>query len=190
MEELLVPATHLGHGWVFAWRGWVPGIVILPAVVIALPSPGHVSDVGTADSARDLVAWTLVGCGGLMRLCAMIIGGRKDDELVTTGPYVLCRNPLYLGSGLVLLALCVQEHGRHHRRPCGRVHPYRGRRAVRGVAPARHFRRAVRFLLPPGSSLHPEMAKPGALRCRPGQGRPSAAGVPPVPRRGGHCAGS
>ncbi|MGU9537294.1 methyltransferase family protein, partial [Proteus mirabilis] len=30
--------------------------------------------------------------------CALYIGGRKKQEIVTSGPYSLCRNPLYVFS--------------------------------------------------------------------------------------------
>ena len=35
------------------------------------------------------------------------IGGRKGRELVNTGPYALCRNPLYLGSLISTLGILV-----------------------------------------------------------------------------------
>lgn len=43
------------------------------------------------------VALLLVCIGG-RTWCSLYIGGRKTRELVTVGPYSLCRNPLYLFS--------------------------------------------------------------------------------------------
>jgi len=37
--------------------------------------------------------------------CTFYIGGRKSKEIITTGPYSICRNPLYIGT--VLLAIGV-----------------------------------------------------------------------------------
>jgi protein-S-isoprenylcysteine O-methyltransferase Ste14 len=35
------------------------------------------------------------------------IGGRKSHELVTEGPYSVCRNPLYVGTFLVTVGACL-----------------------------------------------------------------------------------
>jgi protein-S-isoprenylcysteine O-methyltransferase Ste14 len=49
-----------------------------------------------------LAGLLLVAVAALGRIwCSVFIAGRKDEELVTAGPYSLCRNPLY---GLSMLA--------------------------------------------------------------------------------------
>lgn len=39
--------------------------------------------------------------------CTVFIGGRKDRELCTTGPYSLSRNPLYFASFLGVVGVCL-----------------------------------------------------------------------------------
>ena len=41
----------------------------------------------------------------------LYVGGRKSDELVTQGPYSLCRNPLYIGTFLLAIGagLCFEN---------------------------------------------------------------------------------
>lgn len=54
----------------------------------------------------DAVAYVLVVLGMLTRLWSTLyIGGRKDEELQTIGPYSIVRNPLYVGSALLGLGL-------------------------------------------------------------------------------------
>jgi protein-S-isoprenylcysteine O-methyltransferase Ste14 len=38
---------------------------------------------------------------------ALYVGGRKNLELVTDGPYSLCRNPLYFSSMLAVIGACL-----------------------------------------------------------------------------------
>ena len=46
-----------------------------------------------------LAGMVFVGIASLGRMwCSLYIAGYKDDQLVTKGPYSLCRNPLYLFS--------------------------------------------------------------------------------------------
>ena len=40
--------------------------------------------------------------------CTLYIGDRKNDELAMTGPYSVCRNPLYLGSMLGAVGVGMQ----------------------------------------------------------------------------------
>lgn len=65
-------------------------LVMLTAVV------GRPPLAPALDLAVGLVALVLVTFAALGRIwCSVFIGGRKDTELVTSGPYALCRHPLY-----------------------------------------------------------------------------------------------
>src|SRR5262245_44141213 len=64
----------------------------------AIPAGWHVL--------AGLVGLTCVVLACLGRIwCSVFIAGRKDEQLVTTGPYSLCRHPLYSCSVLGALGL-------------------------------------------------------------------------------------
>jgi protein-S-isoprenylcysteine O-methyltransferase Ste14 len=63
---------------------------------------------GPADIALRWAGYCMVLSGVLGRLwCTLYIGGRKNDELVTEGPYSMCRNPLYFFSFVAGLGITV-----------------------------------------------------------------------------------
>lgn len=58
-----------------------------------------------------LAGCTLVGIATVGRLwCALYIAGYKTDKLITSGPYSMCRNPLYFFSllGGIGVGLCTE----------------------------------------------------------------------------------
>ena len=89
--------------------------IVAVSVALALVTHRSWQSGGALDMAFRWAGFALVLAGVLGRLwCTLYIGGRKNDELVTEGPYSLCRNPLYffsfvagLGIGMALENLAV-----------------------------------------------------------------------------------
>lgn len=58
--------------------------------------------------AMDWVAHLLVPVGVAVRVFASLyVGGRKNDDLVTWGPFSIVRNPLYVGSFIATMGLAL-----------------------------------------------------------------------------------
>lgn len=76
-------------------------LVLLSALLLALLTTSHFSDESLFHRVNDMLGFLLVGVCMLGRLyCTLFIGGRKNSELVTYGPYSIMRNPLYVFSFL------------------------------------------------------------------------------------------
>lgn len=55
------------------------------------------------------LGYPLVITGVFIRVyCSVFIGGRKNDELITDGPFSIVRNPLYVGSFIALAGIGMQ----------------------------------------------------------------------------------
>ena len=101
------PTTGPRHSsWVFKLRRQLLVVVFGPVLVLAALSEPYFLEGTVADIVIDAVGTILLLAGLLIRSWATLyIGGRKTDQLVMEGPYSLSRNPLYLGSLLISLAL-------------------------------------------------------------------------------------
>jgi protein-S-isoprenylcysteine O-methyltransferase Ste14 len=89
----------------FRWRGAVGVVVLVPAFLATLFSTPVVLPWSWLDVLLGVVGWAAFAAGAAVRFWATLyIGGRKERDLVTDGPYSLCRNPLYVGSLLLMVA--------------------------------------------------------------------------------------
>lgn len=84
---------------------WYLALVCLAALTRPAPLPAPLAGI------IDAVALLLVATASLGRIwCSVFIAGRKDVELVTTGPYALCRHPLYTLSMIGGVGLGLATH--------------------------------------------------------------------------------
>ncbi|MCM2504034.1 isoprenylcysteine carboxylmethyltransferase family protein [Aureimonas altamirensis] len=82
--------------------------VLILLVVGAIP---FVRPLGGGEMHEGLeqLGMFLIAAGILGRLwCTLYIGGRKAAEIVDTGPYAMCRNPLYFFSGIAATGVGAQ----------------------------------------------------------------------------------
>lgn len=84
---------------------WYLALIGLTALTRALPLHPSLA------MALDIGGMLLVAFACLGRLwCSIFIAGRKDIELVTAGPYALCRHPLYTLSLIGGVGLGLASH--------------------------------------------------------------------------------
>lgn len=95
----------LSSPW-FRRRGLVAGMVLSLATALALLSSPWFHEDTWIELGIDMLAWGTFLSGAFLRLWATLyVGGRKEQALVTEGPYSIMRNPLYAGSLLMALSL-------------------------------------------------------------------------------------
>jgi protein-S-isoprenylcysteine O-methyltransferase Ste14 len=87
------------------WRASISFFLLIPIGLMVSFSPLPFDLHGWPDVACNVVGWTLFIIGGFFRWWGTLyVGGRKSEELVTEGAYSICRNPIYLGTFLILMA--------------------------------------------------------------------------------------
>lgn len=82
--------------------------VVLAVVVASLCLVQASWDQATHDLIESIgLGFIVVGIVGRM-WCTLYIGGRKSSEIVTAGPYSVCRNPLYFFSSIAAAGVGAQ----------------------------------------------------------------------------------
>ncbi len=96
----------LNRAFTYRWRMIVTLVVLLVAWIGAGFSPPFVQSGTLAAIFADYCGWLMFFGGMSLRFWATrFIGGRKAGEVVCSGPYSLSRNPLYIGTFLMILSL-------------------------------------------------------------------------------------
>jgi protein-S-isoprenylcysteine O-methyltransferase Ste14 len=87
-------------------------IALAPAILIMLFAWRSWEDDSIRDFAIEWFGYLLLLTGiGLRMWSTLYIGQRKSKQLITDGPFSMCRNPLYFGSLLVAIgvSLCFEN---------------------------------------------------------------------------------
>lgn len=93
------------HSFLWRSRNWISLIVLAPALVLTAFSAPAWSLGFWGAAACETAGWALFCVGATYRWWAMLyISGNKDLKIVSTGPYSMCRHPLYLGTLLLSLS--------------------------------------------------------------------------------------
>ncbi len=88
-------------------------VALIPVIFVAVfirPSWGGRGT--TVEVVTEVVGYVLLLAGLSIRIWSIIyIGGKKSEQLVTEGPYSLCRHPLYVGTMVVTAGagLCLEN---------------------------------------------------------------------------------
>ncbi|HQU32663.1 MAG: isoprenylcysteine carboxylmethyltransferase family protein [Planctomycetia bacterium] len=83
----------------FKYRGFVGVICLLPVGIAVIFSTPFIAKNAYIYFIADILGWLCFGLYVTFRIWATLyVGGRKDKELQTQGPYSITRNPLYFGT--------------------------------------------------------------------------------------------
>jgi protein-S-isoprenylcysteine O-methyltransferase Ste14 len=94
--------------WAARSRGWIGIFLLAPFCLAALFSRPLSLEGSWTDFLFDQLAWFMFFAGAAFRWWSTLyIGGRKTADLICEGPYSLCRNPLYVGTFLMVVSMAV-----------------------------------------------------------------------------------
>jgi protein-S-isoprenylcysteine O-methyltransferase Ste14 len=89
---------------VYTWRIRITALLLITGFALAILSAPRLQINGFADQAFDIAGYLALMAGISLRIWSVAaISTRKTIILVSTGPYALCRNPLYVGTLLIVI---------------------------------------------------------------------------------------
>jgi protein-S-isoprenylcysteine O-methyltransferase Ste14 len=102
---VIAPLASARNSFAYRTRIWITGISLgIGLVLTALNRPLAARSWGEAVGV-DVLGWLLLCAGAAIRVWASTyICARKSRDVVQTGPYSVCRNPLYWGTFLMVAA--------------------------------------------------------------------------------------
>jgi len=81
-------------------------LAFVPLILIAIFVRPSWQRGSSSEMASELLGYLILLIGLAIRIWStMYIGQRKSKELITEGPFSICRNPLYVGSFLLVLGI-------------------------------------------------------------------------------------
>ena len=102
VTSMSTDAAQSFHRRRFRWRGGAGSVILIPAAIVTLFSTPLFGESSWLYLTVRAVAWgSFLAGAGLRFWATLYVGGRKERELVTDGPYSICRHPLYVGSLLL-----------------------------------------------------------------------------------------
>jgi len=105
-ERLSVTRDTVRQSTSFKNRGLFGGLILGTAGIAILFSRPILPESGLAATTLNVLGWSaFLAYVGIRLWSTLFIGGRKGKILQTTGPYSICRNPLYWGSFFFALAV-------------------------------------------------------------------------------------
>ena len=108
LEPQSQPTQDCRRAIAFRHRGLFGAVLFVPVGLTVLFSAAVVPENTLQAVALNAAGWLAFLIYAALRIWATLyVGGRKDQELQTEGPYSICRNPLYLGSlAFAIAAAC------------------------------------------------------------------------------------
>ena len=90
----------------YRWRVIVTAVSLITGIVVTLFSGPMPQLSIRANSTLVVLSWVTLVLGLVIRLWGTsAIAGRKGLQVVSDGPYALCRNPLYWGTFLIAISM-------------------------------------------------------------------------------------
>jgi len=81
-------------------------LVFIPVIFVAVFVRPSWNLESTTAFVVEGIGYVFLLIGLIIRIwCTFYIGGRKNIELITTGPYSICRNPLYIGTFILSIGI-------------------------------------------------------------------------------------
>ena len=87
-------------------RVYLLRLLFVPIIFVAVFVRPTLSVDSTAAFVIEFLGYLFLLAGLVIRIwCTFYIGNRKSKEIITEGPYSICRNPLYIGSFLLAVGV-------------------------------------------------------------------------------------